>query len=180
MRKQQLNKTAVQSQHMLADALVALLKRKPYPLITVSELCREAAIGRKTFYRNFDTKEDVIDLILDELLEIYRNKLREIPSGDRLAFHFSFIKEHVGFFNALYNNGLIELANRKFSVLLPETMPIWSEDPIEQEYRSRFVCAGIEAMESVWMEHHCRESIAKLVEIAQKAIRTNDHDSNLL
>ena len=171
MIRQQRNKTAVQSRRMIADALMALLRRKPYAAITVSELCQEAAIGRKTFYRNFDTREDVIDLILGELLESYRNKLGDLPPEDRLAFHFAFIKEHVECFTALYRNGLIGLANRKFSVLIAETMPVWSDDPIEQEYRSRFVCAGIEAIESVWMERGCRESIPTIVGIAQKQLR---------
>ncbi len=160
---------------MIADALLALLKRKSYKVITVSELCQEAAIGRKTFYRNFDTMEDVIDLILDDLLEVYRGSLRKIPSEDRLPFHFTFIKENVELFTILYHNGLIDLANRKFSVLITETMPSWSDDPIEQEYRSRFVCAGIEAIEGAWVEHNCRESISKIVEFSQKAIRAKDN-----
>ena len=104
------------------------------------------------------------------LLETYRRRLGEIPSEERLSFHFAFIREHVGFLTALYHNGLIDLANRKFAVLIAETMPVWSDDPIEQEYRSRFVCAGIEAIEGVWMEHGCRESISRVVEIAQKII----------
>ena len=165
MIRQQRNKTAMQSQHMIADALVALLRRKPYAAITVSELCEEAAIGRKTFYRNFDTKEDVIDLILDGLLECYSRRLKEVSSEERLFFHFAFIKEHVEFLTALYHNGLIGLANRKFSVLIAETMPVWSDNPIEQEYRSRFVCAGIEAIEAVWMERDCQESISRIVAI---------------
>ena len=81
MIRQQRNKTAIQSRRMIADALMALLRRKPYAAITVSELCQEAAIGRKTFYRNFDTKEDVIDLILGDLLETYSRRLGEIPSS---------------------------------------------------------------------------------------------------
>ncbi len=170
MIRQQHNKTAIQSRHIIADALIALLKRKPYAAITVSELCREAAIGRKTFYRNFDTKEDVIDLILGDLLETYRDGLREIPSDERLSFHFVFIKEHAGFFTALYHNGLIGLANNKFSVLIAETMPIWSDDPVEQEYRSRFVCAGIEAIEGVWMERDCQESVSRIAEITRKQL----------
>ncbi len=88
MRKQQHNRTALQSQHIIADALVALLRRKPFPEITISELCREAAIGRKTFYRNFDEKEDVLDLILRELLEDYRRNLGQVPSGEELDLLF--------------------------------------------------------------------------------------------
>lgn len=43
------------------------MKRKPFQQITVTEICQEAAIGRKTFYRNFELKEDVLDFYLDHL-----------------------------------------------------------------------------------------------------------------
>ena len=43
----QKNKTAIQSQRMIADALFCLLKRKSFQQISVTELCEEAAIGRK-------------------------------------------------------------------------------------------------------------------------------------
>ena len=76
----QKNKTAIQSQHMIADAMFRLLKRKPFQQISVTELCQEAAIGRKTFYRNFEKREDVIDFQLDRMCE-------EFP--DQWAFRYT-------------------------------------------------------------------------------------------
>ncbi len=94
---------------------------------------------------------------------------RSLP-GRNLTFYFSFLKEHADFLRMLYHHDLIELANRKFSVLIAETMPRWSEDPAEQEYRSRFVCAGIEAIAGVWMKHECRDSVSRIVGIARKSM----------
>ena len=37
------NKTALQSQKQIAEAMMALLGEKPFSQITVSELCRSAA-----------------------------------------------------------------------------------------------------------------------------------------
>lgn len=69
------NKTAIRSQHMISDALFSLMKRKPFQQITVTEICEEAAIGRKTFYRNFESREDVIDFQLDLMCENYKREL---------------------------------------------------------------------------------------------------------
>ena len=70
MYHKQVNKTAVQSQNMIADALFSLMKRKHFQQITVTEICDEAAIGRKTFYRNFDMKEDVLIAFTEAGIEI--------------------------------------------------------------------------------------------------------------
>lgn len=54
------NKTALSSQKQISDALLALLKRKPFSDISVCEICKEAQISRQTFYSLFQSKENVI------------------------------------------------------------------------------------------------------------------------
>ena len=163
------NKTAIRSQHMIADALFSLMKRKPFRQISVTEICEEAAIGRKTFYRNFELKEDVIDFQLDLLCEDYKKELLSLPEEQYLYHHFEYIQKNANYFIALYENGLSSLAYEKFSVLLPNTMPVWSDDSIEQEYRSAYIIAGIEAIQRVWISRGCVESIDEVVKIAFRA-----------
>ena len=75
MYRKQTNKTALQSQNMIVDALFRLLQRKSFQQVTVTELCEEAAVGRKTFYRNFAWKEDVVDFWLDLRCAEYEREL---------------------------------------------------------------------------------------------------------
>ena len=154
---------------MIADALFSLMKRKPFQQISVTEICEEAAIGRKTFYRNFELREDVIDFQLDLLLNNYKTELDSLPFEQYLYHHFAFIQENASYFIVLYHNGLSSLSTEKFSSLLPDTMPVWSDDPIEQEYRSAYIISGIEAIQRVWISRGCVESIDEVVAIALRA-----------
>ena len=43
----------------ITESLLELLKDKPLNDISISELCSHAQVGRATFYRNFEVKEDV-------------------------------------------------------------------------------------------------------------------------
>ena len=165
----QKNKTAIRSQHMIAAALFSLMERKPFQQISVTEICEEAAIGRKTFYRNFELREDVVDYQLDLLLDEYKKNFNLLSYKENLYHHFEFIKKNAGYFIALYKNGLSSLSEDKFSALLPETMPVWSESPIEQEYRSAYIISGIEAIQRVWISRGCLESIDEVVAIAIRA-----------
>ena len=54
------NKTALQSQRQIANAMMALLAEKPFARITVSELCKGAGISRQTFYTLFTSRENVM------------------------------------------------------------------------------------------------------------------------
>lgn len=168
MYHRQANKTAIQSQHMITDALFSLMKRKPFQQITVTEICEEAAVGRKTFYRNFELREDVIDFWLDQRCREYEQEYLSVPQEEKLYYHFVFLKKHTDALITLYHNGLHPLTEQKFSVFLPDTMPTWSEDPVEQEYRSQYIIAGIEAIVRVWVTRGFQESIEEVVEIAKR------------
>jgi len=169
MYHKQANKTAIQSQHMIADAMFSLMKRKPFQQITVTEICDEAAVGRKTFYRNFDLREDVIDFWLDLRCEEYKKELHTVPMDGKLHYHCTFLKKYTDEWITLYRNGLHPLVERKFSVFLPDTMPLWSENKVEQEYRSQYIIAGIDAIIRVWVTREFQESVEEIVEIVKQA-----------
>lgn len=44
----------------ITEALLRLMKKKDFVNITISELTKLAGVGRVSFYRNYETKEDVL------------------------------------------------------------------------------------------------------------------------
>ena len=48
----------------LKNALKELLKTKPYEKITVTELCKQASVSRRTFYNNFVNIDTIVDTIV--------------------------------------------------------------------------------------------------------------------
>lgn len=163
------NMIAIRSQHMIADALFRLMKQKPFHKISVTEICEEASVGRKTFYRNFELREGVINFQLDIMRDDYQAELVMLPIEQRLHYHFSYIQKNADYFIVLYQNALSQLVYEKFSVILPDAMPVWSDNRIEQEYRSAYIIAGIEAIQRVWISRGCKESIEQVVDITRRA-----------
>lgn len=50
------------------EAFITLLERKAYEKITIQDIIAEADVGRSTFYAHFETKEELLHSICDELL----------------------------------------------------------------------------------------------------------------
>ena len=145
------------------------MKRKPFQQITVTEICDEAAVGRRTFYRNFELREDVIEFWLDLRCEECRDVLLPVPIEEQLYHYCVFLKKHMNVLISLYQNGLHPMVEKKFSGFMPYTMPLWSEDPVEQEYRSQYIIAGIDAIIRVWVTRGFQVSVDEVVEIAKRA-----------
>lgn len=59
----------VYSLNALSEALFRLLAAQPLEEITVTALCAEAAITRKTYYRNCESKLDLVDYRIGKSLQ---------------------------------------------------------------------------------------------------------------
>jgi AcrR family transcriptional regulator len=93
----------------ITQAYVALLKEKLPEEISISDLCKKAGVSRMSFYRNFETKESIIEnRIKGDLEKLYSNTLvMDVTSrGPILLNEFQYIADNYDFYRALYDRGL--------------------------------------------------------------------------
>ena len=67
------NPSALRSQKEITDALVTLMQEIPYDEISVKQILLEAKLAKKTFYRNFESKDDVLLSCIRTNLQEYFN-----------------------------------------------------------------------------------------------------------
>lgn len=86
------NPSAIRSRKQITGALLSLMEKYPYEEISVKQIVLETDLVRKTFYRNFKSKDDVlrthIRAILREYFDIVNN-----AKGDVLTTVFAFVTE---------------------------------------------------------------------------------------
>ena len=67
-----INKTDTVDKQAVADALRKLLEQKPFAKISVSHICEECGMNRKSFYYHFKDKYDLVNWIFDtEITKIF-------------------------------------------------------------------------------------------------------------
>lgn len=98
----------------ITGALFTLMETKSFSEITVSDIVREAGVARASFYRNFDTKEAVIDgfirdlnedIFLPPALGFSEKELSREALIPRMEYFFSRVLEKRPQVLALFNNG---------------------------------------------------------------------------
>lgn len=103
------NPTALQSQRWILQALLDLMENTAYDKISVSEICRKAEVDRRTFYRNFDSKNEVLEHHIKSLSNEYMAEFNRINFKDRYAatlLFFEFWERHISFIQNVKNCGL--------------------------------------------------------------------------
>lgn len=106
----------------LADALIKLMDTQDFDTINVNAICKQAGIGRTSFYRYFEnknSKEDLLAFKLNYEWARYAERHEEAVKQDRGFALTSFIYESRRLFSLLYSKGLITAILRVFEDWIP-------------------------------------------------------------
>lgn len=112
MAKQVITDRAIRRQAELEESLLSLLRIRDYAQITVTDICRQANIPRRTFYHYFNSKDEILDSVIEKLmLSCNLNTMFDFESGvaaakDSYLRFFLFWTEHRDFLELLLKHGL--------------------------------------------------------------------------
>lgn len=145
----------------IVRALFELMYEKSFSDISVSELIRRAGVARVSFYRNYESKEDVLLTLIEDVLEQFRNTLDTNESSyytyENIRRSFEYFKDYGDFVLDLYHFGygsiLLEKLNR-FHEEIAGNMPNSSIEKYElYMYMGAFFNTAI-----VWLQNGTKES----------------------
>lgn len=115
------NPIALRSKKVTTEVLLHLMTQYPYTEITVKHILLEAKISRKTFYRNFSSKDDVLNAYIDAVLNNYAGSLFEDENYSfvkMLDTIFCFCDKYQSFLFVLRDNELLYLLLRRLNDLI--------------------------------------------------------------
>ena len=111
MYKRCTTEKAALQQRKIEECLLSVMQDKPYSEITVSSLCEQTELSRKTFYRLFESKQDVLYSLIDRIIRDYirfrlpQNQTASSVPQDLLSF-FCYWLEQRPLLDALSKNGI--------------------------------------------------------------------------
>lgn len=62
-------KIAEQSKQKMVQALLTIMEQYDYKEITITQIAQEAQLSRKTFYRLFSSKDEILSLFFEGLFQ---------------------------------------------------------------------------------------------------------------
>ncbi len=71
-----MNKNSNSTKNYICEAFFILLSKQHYDSITVCDICEKAGVSRMSFYRNFESKEDLLSKGLDASINNFKNKIQ--------------------------------------------------------------------------------------------------------
>lgn len=168
-----MNKT-LSTKEIIKYTLLMLLKERDYSEIQMKEIAEIANVGRRTLYRYFQTKDDIVRFIADSLMDEFADALLENNAAGLLQtseVYFTFWEKNIEIFHCLDNSHLLhyiedDLAEyimqvalkTKFKDTNKNLSQIIAETPQENLYGFYFTIAGYWDLTKRWMKEENRKT----------------------
>jgi AcrR family transcriptional regulator len=110
------------SRQWILESLLSLMEREKFSQISIKEITANALLSRRTFYRNFNSKEDILVSYITELCNSYMeslNKETDLNIENITKVFFTFWHRHIVFLQLLSKNNLSGLLQEQFNLQLP-------------------------------------------------------------
>lgn len=164
------NPSAIRSKKEITDTLLRLMYTYSYNDITVKQIIMESQVARKTFYRNFVSKDDVLIAHIDSVMQQYICSLQQLQScqlSDILDIIFNFCRQNQDLLFQLRDNNLMHLLLHKWNIFIPAIhkqivspdYPMFQAFSAEQvDYIIAFNVGAVWNVIMKWIEHGMKDT----------------------
>lgn len=161
-------------QHEIEEGLLAAMQTRRYDDISVSDLCGQLGIPRKSFYRYFSGKEGALFALLDHRLMAYENRAdgKSIYKKDGFAidleWFFEFWLRQKSLLDALERSGLSGMLVER-AIRNSQEAQVFSYENNSKEYveaATAFTVCGLMSMMLHWHHDGYRQSVEEIASIA--------------
>lgn len=170
------NMKALQSKKWMEDALFKLMKTKSYEKITIKDITSTAQLSRRTFYRNYKEKNDILLGHFYIICKEYEKNLRlakRLDFSDITYIFFSTMKNHLEFLELINKHQLIELLIKEMDKFL---FPIHQElkgvsDKELSNIALTFSIGGFGRVLILWLNEGAKKSPYEMSSIMERALK---------
>ena len=181
MYKRCTTEKAALQQRRIEECLLSAMRDKPFGEISVSSLCEQTGLSRKTFYRLFEGKQDVLDSLIDRTIREYirytlPQQVADTDVSPELLSFYYFWLEQRDLLDVLSKNGMsTRLYDRCIRHMLQEETDILRQLGIVTSLQENtegllFFLSGILTLMVSWHHTGYQKSPLQMAAITEKLL----------
>lgn len=149
------------SKQYLSEALFLLLKKEPYKNISIQKIVEKAGMSRMAYYRNFDSKDEIVQFYLNKITNAFLTKtkinLLSLDLRSYLVTLFTHLLDYQELGLLLYKNDILHFVKIEFDKVY------YNKAKNKPElYNYLFVSGGLFNVYKLWLSQGCKETPEEL------------------
>ncbi|MDO5424069.1 MAG: TetR/AcrR family transcriptional regulator [Eubacteriales bacterium] len=160
---------SVSASDFIIDALFELMKEQSFEKISITEIAQKAGVSRLSYYRNFQTKEDIILTFFEQefqqfLYEIKTLDICDISFRKLISVSFSYWEKRQDRIRMLMRDEQIYLIYVSFNKYLSEILKEYQMKFKLSFWQGKFLEGGIMIVLLEWIQNGCKNSPDEMAE----------------
>lgn len=160
------NAKSIQSANLISTALFELLKEKSYEEITITDIYRKSYVSRGTFYRLFNTIDDVLYYEVDKIFSEIQQELVSVDYPNILRYFIEKTILNLDLFKIIIDNKKHSIILNCFDKHNKNFLAAISFESIDKEIQTHYeleIFGGILlAAIGTWYKFNQKESLDEL------------------
>lgn len=151
----------------ISRALIKLMEQMPFSDITITDIVQTAGVARASYYRNFESKEEVLIKVTDDIMNEYRKKAAKLDGGffsyPSILLIFRYFRSYKRFILCVFKSGLAYIYLDMFDRELENQMGDMPFNDIKR-YNVYFYSGALYNVFLKWLENGMKESPQEMAE----------------
>jgi len=154
----------------LAYALIALMEKKPLEEISITELTKKAGVSRMSYYRNFTSKQHILEEHLQTIVRRFRIEgekkgyLGKDHGYEQLLYAFRYFRHHSRYALCLHNANLSSILLDGLNKYMDMYM-IPPDADYAKRYKTYAYAGALYNLYIQWLKNGMRETEETMAEI---------------
>lgn len=166
-RKHEVNTLVIEC---ITTALLDIMAKKPFNSITITALTKRAGVGRVSFYRNFKSKEEVLQKHLKNLMDDWFKQYEGTSNSNLNEIIFEYFYLNKDLYMMLYKQGLSYISLHS----IIDAYGPKPEQTNEVAYTTAFIAYGIYGWLEEWFKRGAKETPKEIIKLYEKAQKNNN------
>src|ERR1051325_11196231 len=171
------------TRRLLRDALVSLIVEKDYARISIREVTTRAEVAYITFYRQFESLDQLLMEVLEEGLGQLMNRIQTLAKqSDTSALEiegrliFEYIEQKADLFHILFKSQSVTRVRKKIvrniaTIFQKSCLPLArSNNPMTVAITSNHIATSLLALIEWWLDNNMRPAAAQMGKIYKSLI----------
>ncbi|HEO6212793.1 TPA: TetR/AcrR family transcriptional regulator [Streptococcus agalactiae] len=161
-------KQITQTQEDILTAFGQLLEEYPYEKIQISQIAKKSGYARRTLYRHFDSRDDLLTLFIERLtLNLFKQlgQLEQATFSQVFQNFFSYWSDYKSLLLILRKNDLLPQFQQSWFRHI-DLIELGRGDLSFNTYAQRFAIGGIFSVLIEWIHQDCQTSIEELTQVS--------------
>lgn len=151
----------------IVTALIELMKVKDYHAISITDITKKAGVSRMAYYRNYTSKEDILNKYMDEVGISIHEKISKMNTREEILDYYRALFEQLGDYRDIgitaYRAHLGELILENINKNMAVTFP--PQGGAKGKYRHLYLAGAFYNVFIEWLKTGRRESCEEMARI---------------